>query len=196
MHTRLLEDSPGTDDKLSSPFEQRFFKTRSVIVTGEINDKLAARVVTQLLALADAGDAPINMFISSPGGHVESGDMVHDMIKFIRPRVRTIGSGWVASAGALIFIGAAKEDRYCLPNTRFLLHEPSGGVGGPVTDIQIQAEQLRQMRERFNKLFAAATGQTPERIAADTARDFWLNTDEALAYGLLGKVISSADDLK
>ena len=159
-------------------------------VTQEVPDDVS------VLALADAGDAPINMFISSPGGHVESGDMVHDMIKFIRPRVRTIGSGWVASAGALIFIGAAKEDRYCLPNARFLLHEPSGGVGGPVTDIQIQAEQLRQMRERFNKLFAAATGQTPERIAADTARDFWLNTDEALAYGLLGKVISSADDLK
>ena len=136
------------------------------------------------------------MYISSPGGHVESGDMVHDMIKFIRPRVRCIGSGWVASAGALIFVGAAKEDRYCLPNTRFLLHQPSGGIGGQATDMAIQAEQLRQMRERFDNLFAAATGQTPKKIAEDTQRDFWLTTQEALDYGLLGQVINSADDLK
>jgi ATP-dependent Clp protease protease subunit len=135
------------------------------------------------------------MFISSPGGHVESGDMVHDMIKFITPKVRTIGSGWVASAGALIFIGAEKEDRYCLPNTRFLLHQPSGGIGGQVTDMQIQAEQIRIMRERFDHLFAAATGQTPEKISADTQRDFWLTTDEAVAYGLLDKVIERADQL-
>src|SRR5690606_3903386 len=126
----------------------------------------------------------INLFISSPGGHVESGDMVHDMIKFIKPKVRTIGSGWVASAGALIFVGAEPEDRYCLPNTRFLLHEPSGGVRGTASDIWIQAEQLRIMRERFHHLFAEATGQTAEKIAADTARDFWLNTKEAIDYGL------------
>jgi ATP-dependent Clp protease, protease subunit len=176
--------------------DQLFWKSRSVIITGQINDKLASRVVMQLLALAQESDDPINVFISSPGGHVESGDMVHDMIKFIKPVVRTIGSGWVASAGALIFVGAAKENRYCLPNTRFLLHEPSGGVGGKVTDIQIQAQQLRIMRERFNKLFAEATGQTPEKIAKDTDRDFWLTTDQALAYGLLGKVIRSADELK
>ncbi|WP_321830068.1 ATP-dependent Clp protease proteolytic subunit [Thalassovita sp.] len=176
-------------------FASLFLKSRSVLVTGEINDKLANKVVTQLLALAEESDDPINMFISSPGGHVESGDMVHDMIKFITPKVRTIGSGWVASAGALIFIGAEKEDRYCLPNTRFLLHQPSGGIGGQVTDMQIQAEQIRIMRERFDHLFAAATGQTPEKISADTQRDFWLTTDEAVAYGLLDKVIERADQL-
>ncbi len=86
--------------------------------------------------------------------------MVHDMIQFIRPRVRTIGSGWVASAGALIFVGAKIQDRYCLPNTRFLLHQPSGGIGGQASDMQIQAEQIRQMRDRFDQLFAAATGQS------------------------------------
>jgi ATP-dependent Clp protease, protease subunit len=195
----LLEETAKKDkddEAQGGQADKLFFKSRNVLVTGEINDKLAQRVVMQLLALAEDGDAPINMFISSPGGHVESGDMVHDMIKFIKPRVRTIGSGWVASAGALIFIGADKADRYCLPNTRFLLHEPSGGVGGQVSDIQIQAEQLRIMRERFNHLFAAATGQTPERIAADTARDFWLTTQGALDYGLLGQVIHSMDQLK
>ncbi len=202
IHHMLDEGEPekdvkdDKDDKNSSPVEQMFFKTRTVVITGEINDKLAARVVTQLLALSQESDDPINMFISSPGGHVESGDMVHDMIKFIKPKVRTIGSGWVASAGALIFVGADKANRYCLPNTRFLLHQPSGGIYGKVSDLVIQAEQIRIMRDRFHDLFAAATGQTAERIAKDTARDFWLNTDQALEYGLLGKVIHSSDELK
>jgi ATP-dependent Clp protease, protease subunit len=197
MLTTLLDDT-GTakDDAPRGHLDQLFFKTRSVIITGEINDKVANRAVTHLLALAEESDDPINLYISSPGGHVESGDMVHDIIKFIRPKVRTIGSGWVASAGALIFIGAAREDRYCLPNTRFLLHQPSGGVGGKVTDILIQAQQIEIMQDRFHHLFAAATGQTPERIAKDTARDFWLNTAQALDYGLLGQVISTVTELK
>jgi len=118
------------------------------------------------------------------------------MIKFIKPKVRTIGSGWVASAGALIFVGAAKENRYCLPNTRFLLHQPSGGIGGQVTDMMIQAEQIRIMQERFHKLFADATGQTAEKIAKDTNRDFWLTAEEAIDYGLCGKIIENAAALK
>ncbi|MCV0397029.1 MAG: ATP-dependent Clp protease proteolytic subunit [Rhizobiaceae bacterium] len=197
MSTWLLEETGKSEEpKQSGPIETLFFKSRNVIVTGEINDKLAQRTVTQLLALAEDSDAPINMFISSPGGHVESGDMVHDIIKFIRPTVRTIGSGWVASAGALIFVGAQRENRYCLPNTRFLLHEPSGGVRGSASDIQIQAEQVIRMRERFARLFGAATGQPPEKILKDTHRDFWLTTDEAVEYGLLGTVISSVNELR
>lgn len=176
--------------------ETRFFQSRTVIVAGEINHLLAQRVVKQLLALAEDGETPINMIISSPGGHVESGDMVHDMIQFIRPKVRTIGSGWVASAGALIFVGAALEDRYCLPNTRFLLHQPSGGIGGQASDMEIQAEQIRQMRIRFEDIFAAATGQSQERIAQDTQRDFWLTTEAALDYSLVHKVIRSVDELE
>ncbi len=196
MTPTMLEDT-SKDDKAAAggKAEQLFFKSRNVIVTGEINHKLAERVVKQLLALAEDNADPINLFISSPGGHVESGDMVHDMVKFIEPTVRTIGSGWVASAGALIFVAAAKENRFCLPNTRFLLHQPAGGIGGQVTDMQIQAEQIEKMRERFHKLFAEATGQKPAKIAKDTERDFWLNTDEAIKYGLLGKVISSASEL-
>ena len=197
MFPRMLDENEKQEEpRQPSPIEHLFFKSRNVIVTGEINDKLAQRTVTQLLALAEDSDAPINLFISSPGGHVESGDMVHDIIKFIRPTVRTIGSGWVASAGALIFVGAKRENRYCLPNTRFLLHEPSGGIRGSASDIAIQAEQLLRMRERFAKLFALATGQTPEKIRKDTARDFWLTTEDALAYGLLGSVITSVDQLK
>ena len=190
----MLEE---TDRKPGStgPIDTLLFKSRNVIITGEINDAAARRAASHLLALAEESNDPINLFISSPGGHVESGDMVHDLIGFIRPEVRTIGSGWVASAGALIFVGAKLENRYCLPNTRFLLHQPSGGIGGQASDIEIQAQQIELMRRRFEKLFAEATGQTPERIREDTARDFWLNTEQALEYGLLGKVINSADEL-
>ena len=194
----MADDDKKDDDKKDDAGPKAgelFFKSRTVLITGGIDDKLAAKVTTQLIALAEDGDDPINVFISSPGGHVESGDMVHDMIKFITPEVRCIGSGWVASAGALIFVGAKKENRFCLPNTRFLLHEPRGGVGGSVSDIQIQAEQIRIMRERFHRIFAEATGQTAKKVAKDTERDFWLNTDEALEYGLLGKVITSASEL-
>ncbi len=193
-----MADDKKDDDKKESmggKAGELFFKSRTVLITGEINDKLASRVTTQLIALAEDNDDPINVFISSPGGHVESGDMVHDMITFIRPTVRCIGSGWVASAGALIFVGAKKENRFCLPNTRFLLHEPRGGIGGTASDMWIQAEQIRIMRERFHRIFAKATGQKEEKIARDTERDFWLGTDEAIEYGLLGRVIRSADEL-
>lgn len=196
------EDDPQEgqrNDRLGLPegaaIDRLYFKSRTVIVAGAINDKLAQRTVAHLLALAEESDDPINMLISSPGGHVESGDMIHDVIQFIRPKVRTIGSGWVASAGALIFVGAARENRYCLPNTRFLIHQPSGGIGGTSSDMMIQAEQVRLMRERLNQIFADATGQSIERIETDTQRDFWLNTQEALDYGLLGKVIRSVDEL-
>jgi len=187
--------SEDKDDKTPFSPERITFENRYVTVVGEINDKLAKATSERLLALAAVNDDPITMFISSPGGHVESGDMVHDLIKFIKPEVRVIGSGWVASAGALIFIGAKKENRYCLPNTRFLLHQPSGGIGGKASDIEIQAQQLEIMKTRFERIFAEATGQTPEKIAEDTKRDFWLNTDEAIAYGLLGKVLTSASEL-
>ncbi|WP_299860198.1 ATP-dependent Clp protease proteolytic subunit [uncultured Roseobacter sp.] len=196
MSDQMLDDTGKAPEKArDGRIEALFFRSRNVIITGEITDKLAHSTVTHLLALAEESDDPINVYISSPGGHVESGDMVHDVIKFIRPKVRAIGSGWVASAGALIFVGAAAENRYCLPNTRFLLHEPRGGIGGQATDMMIQAEQIRIMRARFHTLFADATGQTPEKIAEDTGRDFWLTTQEALDYGLVGQVISSVDQL-
>lgn len=189
------KDKKEDGEKLSSNITELLFKSRNVLITGSIDDKLARNAVSHLLALAEDSDKPINVFISSPGGHVESGDMVHDIIKFIKPEVRTIGSGWVASAGALIFVGAEKKNRFCLPNTRFLLHQPSGGIGGTASDIEIQARQIEVMRERFDRIFSEATGQTAEKIAEDTHRDFWLTAKEAIDYGLLGKVITSTDDL-
>lgn len=201
LHFPVLEDEDEREDEKTEEkapagkAEALFFKSRNVIITGTINDKLARAATIQLLALAEDSDDPINVFISSPGGHVESGDMVHDMIQFIRPKVRVIGSGWVASAGALIFVGAAKENRYCLPNTRFLLHEPRGGIGGQATDMMIQAEQIRIMRERFHKIFAEATGQSEEKIAKDTGRDFWLTAREAIDYGLNTRIIKTVEEL-
>ncbi|MES1991800.1 MAG: ATP-dependent Clp protease proteolytic subunit [Pseudomonadota bacterium] len=176
--------------------EASLFKSRTILITGEVNDRLARGVTERLLAMAAENDDPITLVISSPGGHVESGDMIHDVAKFVKPRIRVLGTGWVASAGALIFVTAAKEDRYCLPNTRFLLHEPRGGVGGSASEIDIQAKQVLIMRERLNRIFAAATGQTYDKIVADTHRDHWLNAEEAIAYGIVGKIIRSADELK
>ncbi|MDR3500776.1 MAG: ATP-dependent Clp protease proteolytic subunit [Parvibaculum sp.] len=175
--------------------EASLFKSRTILITGEINDRQARSVSERLLAMASESDDPITLVISSPGGHVESGDMIHDVAKFIKPRVRTLGTGWVASAGALIYVTAEKEDRYCLPNTRFLLHEPRGGIGGSATEIDIQAREVLKMRERLNRIFASATGQTYEKIVADTHRDHWMNAEEALAYGVAGKIIRSAAEI-
>jgi ATP-dependent Clp protease, protease subunit len=188
-------DVPPTrsfDDLIANPL----FRSRTVLVTGEINAAMAQRVIAQLFALADASEAPIMVVISSPGGHVESGDMIHDAIGFIRPRVRVLGSGWVASAGALIYIGAKKGDRYALPNTRFLLHEPSGGIGGHPSDIFVQAKEITIMRERLNKLLAEATSQDIAKIERDTSRDFWLTASEAKDYGLVDKIVSSYSEIK
>jgi ATP-dependent Clp protease protease subunit len=175
--------------------DQGLFKARTVLVTGEINDRQARAVSERLLAMSGESDDPITVIVSSPGGHVESGDMIHDMIKFIKPRVRVLGTGWVASAGALIYVSAEREDRYCLPNTRFLLHEPRGGVGGSATEIDIQAREVLKMRERLNKIFADATGQPLDRIVKDTNRDHWMNAVEAKEYGVVGKIIRSAAEI-
>ena len=200
---RLDEDDDSQDGArkpdmpmTAGPVQNALYKSRTVLVFGEIDMRLAERVTAQLLALSAESHDPIKVVINSPGGHVESGDTIHDMIKFCGPQVKVIGTGWVASAGAHIFLGATRENRFCLPNTRFLLHQPSGGIRGTSTDMMIQAEQVRIMRERLNQIFADATGQTLEKIEQDTQRDFWLNTQEALDYGLLGKVITSVDQLK
>jgi ATP-dependent Clp protease, protease subunit len=188
-------DEPAGDDRPQRPLgrivEDHLFKSRHVLITGTISDRSARDVSERLFALASVNDDPITIFINSPGGHVESGDMVHDVIKLIKPEVRVIGSGWVASAGALIFVAADRKNRFCLPNTRFLLHQPSGGVTGLAADVAIQAEQIRIMRERLERIFAEATGQPIEKIRDDTKRDFWLTAQDAVEYGLVGRIIDS-----
>ena len=142
-----------------------------------------------------ASDEDIRVYVSSPGGHVESGDAIHDMIKFIKPKVIIIGTGWVASAGALIYVSVPKERRICLPNTRFLLHQPSGGTRGMASDIEIQANEIIKMNKRLIKIFAKATGQSEEKVAKDIDRDYWLSAEEAKEYGLVGKIAEKQSEL-
>jgi ATP-dependent Clp protease protease subunit len=175
--------------------ENALFNSRTVLVVGEINDRIARTTTERLLAMSAESDDPITMIVSSPGGHVESGDMIHDMVKFVKPKVRMVGSGWCASAGALIYVSADKEDRVCLPNTRFLLHEPRGGIGGSASDIDIQAQEVIKMRERLNRIFAEATGQSYEQIVKDTHRDYWMSAEEAKAYGVVSRIITNISEL-
>ena len=184
---------PEISDKngSSSLVRDHLFAARTVLIFGEVTIALAESVCAQLLALAERGNEPIRIVVNSPGGHVESGDTIHDVIRFIAPPVRMLGTGWVASAGALIFAAAQRENRLALPNTRFLLHQPLGGVGGPASDIEIEARQILAMRERLNTIFAHATGQTLEKIAHDTERNHWMTAEEARAYGLVGSIVEN-----
>jgi len=179
----------------TDPLSDRLFAARTVLVFGEIAPALAERVSAQLLALAASSRDPIRVLLSSPGGHVESGDAIHDVIRFIEPAVKIIGTGWVASAGALIYVATPREHRYALPNTRFMLHEPSGGASGPVADVEIEARQVLAIRARLLRIFSDATGQPVDKLARDTSRNHWLPAEEAVAYGLVGRVIDRASDL-
>ena len=179
----------------AGPVQNALFKSRTVLIFGEIDMRLAERVTAQITAFAADSDKPIRVIINSPGGHVESGDTVHDMIRFCGAPVKVIGTGWVASAGAHIFLGAKKENRLCLPNTRFLLHQPAGGVRGQASDIEIEAEEIIKMQDRLNRLIAKETGQPIERILKDTQRNYWLSAEEAIDYGLVSKIITDATDI-
>jgi len=199
-------DSPGStgdgDKKpaegLVNELESRLFKGRKVMVFGQITDKLARDVVARILALVDESTKPIQVYVNSPGGHVESGDSIHDIIKFVRSSVPIymIGTGWVASAGALIYLAGERNMRFCLPNTRFLLHQPMGGVQGPATDIDIEAREIIKMHERLVQIIATETGQTVDRVRKDTDRNYWMSAAEAIDYGVANRIISSIEDLK
>lgn len=197
--SRLDEEEEKPDTSKAEPpippVAQALFKSRTVLIFGEVDMKMAERVTAQLLAYAAEGDGDIRVILNSPGGHVESGDTIHDVIRFCGPRVKIVGTGWVASAGAHIFLGAKRENRFCLPFTRFLLHQPLGGVRGQVSDIQIEAEEILRMRERLNREIAAETGQSYEKVVKDTERNFWMSAEEAKAYGLVGKIVKRADEV-
>lgn len=196
-HLHSLDEGATAEapEKKSPDIEQRLFKARTILIYGGINQKLAERVTARLLAMQAESDAPITIFINSQGGHVESGDTIYDMIKFVKPEVRIVGTGWVASAGALIYSAAQRKNRYSLPNTRFMLHQPSGGAGGTASDIEIHAREILRMRERLDQIFARETGQPLERVSRDTERDHWLTASEAKEYGLVGSIISNATEL-
>ncbi len=171
------------------------FDSRMILLFGEINEKVARETTAQLLALSELSHEPVRLVISSPGGHVESGDAIHDMIRFVGAPVTVIGTGWVASAGVHIYLGAAQERRYCTPNTRFLLHQPMGGIGGSAVDMEIEAREILKMRDRLNRIIASETGQSLEQVARDTDRNHWLSPEEARDYGIVSHIVSGIDDV-
>jgi ATP-dependent Clp protease protease subunit len=175
---------------------QKLFKSRTVLVSGQVDQELAEKVMAQLFALDADNNEPIRVLVTSPGGHVDSGFAIYDTMKFLKSPVVTIGAGWVASIAVPIFFGGEKGKRYSLPNTRFLLHQPSGGAGGQAADIRIQAQEILKIRARVNQLIANETGQDIEKVAKDSDRDFWMNAEEAVAYGLVDKVISSRTEIE
>lgn len=186
------EPSAPRDDFL----EAKTFDSRTVLVFGAINDTSANAIVRRLLALDDASDKPIMVLVSSPGGHVESGDAIHDILRFIKSPVNMVGTGWVGSAATHVFLAVPKARRFCLPNTRFLIHQPSGGAGGAASDIAIQAREIVKIRERIAGVIARETGQPIERVREDIDRDYWMTAPEAVTYGLVSKIIERRNELK
>jgi ATP-dependent Clp protease protease subunit len=178
-----------------TPLHQKLLETRTILLFGEIDMETAQQITGQLLVLSAESDEPIKLIINSPGGHVESGDTIYDMIRFVKPAVKVIGTGWVASAGALIYAATEKENRFSLPNTRFLLHQPMGGARGQAADIAIEAEEILKMRRRLNETFARQTGQPVEKVEEDTDRNFWMSAKEAQEYGLVAKIVDSIEDV-
>ncbi len=175
--------------------ENSLLKNRTLTIFGEITKDLAQRTAEKLLSLSFDSDDPITIFIGSPGGHVESGDTIFDMIRYIKPTVRIVGTGWVGSIATHIYLATDKDNRFCLPNTRFLIHQPAGGFGGDASDIEIHAREIVKTRERINAIIAEQTGQPPEKVAEDTDRDHWLSAKESLEYGLVGQIISNVAEL-
>jgi len=182
-------------ERMSSLTESLSFKSRFVLLFGEIDHATARVACERLIALTQDSDAPITMLISSPGGHVESGDAIHDLIRFVRAPVTTVGTGWVASAGTHVFLAAPKERRVCLPNTRFMIHQPSGGAGGQSTDIAIQAKEILRTRERIARVIAAETGTALQRVRQDMERDYWMSAGEAIDYGIVSRIVERHTDL-
>ena len=184
------------EDFLQNMTLEKLMKSRIITIFGEINQHLAQQVTEKLLLLAEESEESIRLIINSQGGHVEAGDTIFDMIQFVEPRIRVLGTGWVASAAALIFSATPLERRYCLPNTRFLLHQPSGGVMGVASDIDIEAREIIKMKQRLVEIIARQTGQPVEKVKADTERNYWMSAQEAQEYKLVGSIIQNLDQLK
>ena len=187
---------PSTAEPRNAFLEEKAFRSRTVLLFGEVNDKVAADIARRLIALDAHSPEPIDMILSSPGGHLESGDAIHDMIRFIAAPVNMVGTGWVGSAATHLYLSVPKERRFCTPNTRFLIHQPSGGAGGPASDIAIHAQEIIKARERIARTISEATGQPLKKVQEDIERDRWLSAEEAIEYGLLGRIIANKSELK
>jgi len=192
METPALKAQP---DPSSAFLEEKAFKSRTVLIFGTIIDATAAEAARRLIALDAESSEPIDVIVSSPGGHLESGDTIHDLIRFVRAPVRMIGSGWVGSAATHVYLAAPRERRFCLPNTRFLIHQPSGGMSGPASDIAIQAREILLARQPIAELIARECGKPVSVVLEDIARDHWLSAGEAIDYGLVSRIIKRREEL-
>lgn len=189
------EDSEPKVGRNGDALMEKMLETRTIILSGQVNKELAERVVRQLILLEAKSHDPIKIMIDSPGGDVDAGYAIFDMARFVAAPVWMIGMGLVASAGALILLAAPKEQRIALPNSHYLIHQPLSGLRGVATDIEIHARELERTRDRLNKLIASETGQSIDRVIKDTDRDYWMNAEEAQAYGLVSRVVHSRSEL-
>lgn len=177
-------------------FIERLLKTRTILINGAIEEETAEEVMTQALVLDAESHDPIKVFVTTPGGVIDFGFAIHDILQFVESPVYCIGAGFVASMGVPIMLSAKKDRRFALPNTRFMMHQPSTGAAGQAQDIRITAQEIIKIRERLNHLIAEESGQPYEKVAADSDRDFWMSSEEALEYGLISKIVRSAKDIK
>ena len=175
--------------------EEALFDARQIFLFGEINQRVSREITEKLVAMSAASSNAITLIINSQGGHVEAADTLYDMISFVAAPVRVLGTGWVASAGAHIFLAPPRERRFALPNTRFMLHQPAGGVQGAAVDIGIEAQEIVKMRHRLNGIIAEQTGQPLEKIEKDTDRNFWMSAEQARDYGIVGRIVRYAADI-
>ncbi len=189
------EDQKKEGRRPEDALAERFLKTRTILLTGEIDKEQGERLIRQLLLLESLSSDPITILIDSPGGDVDAGFAIFDMIRFVKAPVRIVGMGLVASAAALVLLAVPKESRLGLPNSHYLIHQPLSGIRGVATEIEIHARELEKTRERINRIIAEETGQTLERIQKDTDRDYWMNAEEAASYGLISRVGATRDAL-
>jgi ATP-dependent Clp protease protease subunit len=188
-------DDNHEEKENENSISEKFLKTRTILLSGEVNKKLAEKVVTQLLLLEAENDSPIKIFIDSPGGDVDAGYAIFDVIRFIKPDVYIVGMGLVASAGALIHLAADKDKRFGLPNSHYLIHQPLSGIRGVATEIEIHAKEIEKTRQKINKLISDETGKTIKQVEKDTDRDYWMNAEEAKEYGLISRIIRNRGEL-
>jgi ATP-dependent Clp protease, protease subunit len=197
MNDPESESTPADSPEPRSSFlEEKAFKSRTVLMFGAVTDSSARELARRLIALDADSSAPIDMLVSSPGGHLESGDAIHDILRFISAPVNMIGTGWVGSAATHLYLAVPRERRFCLPNTRFLIHQPSGGAGGPASDIAIHAQEIIKARERIARTISRETGKPLDSVLLDIERDRWLSAEEAVEYGLVGRIINHKSDLR
>lgn len=189
------KQAPEKEAPKDEGMREKFLKTRTILIFGEINQRMAQSVTEQLLLLSTISDEDIKVIINSPGGHVESGYTIYDIIRYVKPKVKIIGTGWVASAAALIYLATPLEQRFSLPNTRYLIHQPMGAISGSAKDLAIEAEEIVKMRKRLNELISEQTGQPLEKVDHDTDRNYWMSADEAKTYGLVGKIVVASDEI-